>query len=132
MSRKFDTESLIRHRLERARVTLQDAQRMVDTGGTAASITNRAYYAMFYAALAMLASVGEESSKHTGVLALFDRHFIKTKILPKEMSKVLRNAFDTRLTGDYEEEADLSNEQALDVLNSAVQFVSSIQSKLSK
>jgi uncharacterized protein (UPF0332 family) len=132
MSRQSDTEVLIRHRLERAHVTLQDAQRLVETGGTAASIANRAYYSMFYAALAMLASIGKESSKHTGVLALFDQHFIKPKILPKEMSKFLHHAFDTRLTGDYEEEADLSNEQALEVLNSAVQFVDSIEAKLSK
>jgi len=87
---------------------------------------------MFYAALALLATIGQETSKHSGVLALFDEHFIKPKILPKEMSKFLHLAFDMRQTGDYEEEAGLTKEQALQVLDSAVQFVNFIEERFSK
>jgi uncharacterized protein (UPF0332 family) len=37
---------------------------------------SRAYYAMFYAALALLTSLGKGASKHSGALALFDQLFV--------------------------------------------------------
>ncbi|MBV6394587.1 MAG: hypothetical protein HFACDABA_00153 [Anaerolineales bacterium] len=83
------SKELIQYRMERARETLDTAQLLRDQNADTASIVNRAYYAMFYAALAILAAVGEETSKHSGVLALFDRHFVKTGVLPKEMGKFL-------------------------------------------
>jgi uncharacterized protein (UPF0332 family) len=87
---------------------------------------------MFYAALALLATVGEQTSKHQGVLALFDQHFVKTKILPKEMSKFLRKVFDMRQTADYEEEAELTREDAQMSLELAEKFISSAEEKLSQ
>ena len=78
------TETLIQYRMERAHQTLNAAQLLREQNADTASIVNRAYYSMFYAALALLATIGEETSKHSGVMALFDRHFIKTGVLPKE------------------------------------------------
>jgi uncharacterized protein (UPF0332 family) len=126
------TKALVRYRLKRARATLQVAQTLFEQDEDPPSIVNRAYYAMFYAALALLATIGLQSSKHSGILALFDQHFIKTQILPKEMGKFLHKAFDARQTGDYEEETEVTKEQASEVLGFAVQFVNSIEEKLSK
>jgi uncharacterized protein (UPF0332 family) len=127
-----ETKALIQYRMERARSTLQDAQILYEQDGNPASIVNRAYYAMFYAALALLVTVGQETAKHQGVLALFDQYFIKTKVLPKEMGKFLHHAFDTRQVGDYEDEVILTREQALRILETADQFVNSIEQKLSE
>jgi len=131
-SESSEKKALIQYRMKRARSTLRDAQLLYKQGGDPASIVNRAYYAMFYAALALLVTIGQESSKHQGVLALFDRYFIKPKILPTEMGKFLHHAFDTRQIGDYEEEAELTKEQAFQILESAVQFINSIGEKLSE
>ena len=124
------SKELIQYRMERARETLNTAQLLRDQNADTASIVNRAYYAMFYAALAILATIGEETSKHTGVLALFDRHFVKTGILPKEMGKFLHTAFDTRQTGDYEDKLEVSRAMAERMVDFAVQFVNSIEEKL--
>ena len=118
--------------MKRSHSALRDAQLLYKQSGDPAGVVNRAYYAMFYAALALLATIGQESSKHQGVLALFDLHFIKPKILPKEMGKFLHHAFDTRQVGDYEEEAELNKEQASQILESAIQFINSIKEKLSE
>ena len=91
---------------------------------------NRSYYAMFYAALALLATVDKETSKHLGVLSLFDEIFVKTKIFPKEMSKMLRKAFDVRQIGDYEDNANVDMEQAVEILKSAEQFIKFAEEKL--
>jgi uncharacterized protein (UPF0332 family) len=125
-------KALIKYRMERAWETLEDARTLLKEERTPASIINRAYYAMFYVALAMLATIGQESSKHSGVLALFDKHFMKPKILPQEMGKFLHQAFDMRQTGDYEEEAELTKADARKTLESAVEFVETIEETLSK
>jgi len=124
------SKELIQYRLERARETLNTAQLLRDQKADTASIVNRAYYAMFYAALAILATIGQETSKHSGVLALFDKHFIKTGILPREMGKFLHTAFDTRQTGDYEDKLEISQAMAEQIVEFAVKFVNSIEEKL--
>ena len=40
---------------------------------------NRVYYGMFYAVLALLIYEPYASSKHSGVLAYFNKHFVKSK-----------------------------------------------------
>ncbi len=122
--------ALIQHRLERANITLRDAYNLYNTEGSPVSIVNRSYYAMFYAALALLATVDKETSKHLGVLSLFDEIFVKTKIFPKEMSKMLRKAFDVRQIGDYEDNANVDMEQAVEILKSAEQFIKFAEEKL--
>ncbi len=123
-------QALIEYRMERARQTLNAAKLLDKQSADPASIVNRAYYAIFYAALAMLATVGEETSKHSGVMALFDRHFIKTGVLPKEMGKFLHTAFDIRQTADYEDKAEISQEMSHQILEFAKEFVRSIEKKL--
>ena len=125
-------KELIRYRIERAHATLKDAQSLLLQDSTPASIVTRAYYSMFYAALALLATIGQQTSKHQGVLALFDQHFIKTKILSKDMGKFLHKAFDMRQTGDYEEEAELTMQDAQQSLGFAEEFIQSTKEKLSQ
>lgn len=123
------TRDLIQYRVERARQTLETA-RLLRGSADIASMVNRSYYAMFYAALALLATIGKETSKHSGVLALFDRHFIKTGLLPKEMGKFLHTAFDARQSGDYEDKPEISRAMAEQILGFAETFVDSIEVKL--
>jgi len=85
MKRKVsNTQELVQYRMERARITFKDARSLFAHESSPASVVNRAYYSMFYAALALLATVGQQTSKHQGVLALFDQYFMKPKILPME------------------------------------------------
>ena len=133
MKRKVsNTQELVQYRMERARITFKDARSLFSQESSPASVVNRAYYSMFYAALALLATVGQQTSKHQGVLALFDQYFIKTKILPIEMGKFLHKAFDMRQTGDYEEEAELTRDDAQKSLEFAEKFIRSAEEKLSE
>ena len=81
---------------------------------------------MFYAVLALLTSVDKGASKHSGVLTLFDEHFIKPGQLPREMSKAIHKAFELRQIGDYRELATLNEEQATEVLTLADEFVDKV------
>ena len=123
-------KDLIQYRLESAREMLRDARLLQENGGSAVSIVNRAYYSVFYAALALLVTADVEPNKHTGVLAKFDELFIREGVFPKEMSRILHHAFDMRQAGDYQKSKVITAEQAADVLTSAEEFVQAIEQKL--
>ena len=62
----------------------------------------RAYYAMFWAAKALLYQKGEPDYKNHGkVIGAFGRLFAKTKIVDPKFHKFLDNAFRMRLQADY-------------------------------
>ena len=127
---KFDKPALIQLRLEHARKTLKDAHTLFEQEGTPASIVNRAYYAMFYAALAMLVTVDRHSAKHSGVIALFDKEFVRENIIPKELGRMLHEAFESRMEGDYQDNAKINRNLAAEILESADRFVKTIEEKL--
>ena len=128
----FDKPALIRLRLERANETLQAAHTLHEQDGSPISIVNRAYYAMFYAALALLVTVDRHSAKHSGVIALFDKEFVRQNIVSKELGKMLHQAFESRLEADYRDNAKIDQKTATEILESADKFVSVIEEKLSK
>ena len=71
-------DSLFLYRLKQAEETLLDAEKMLGGSFTPRSITNRAYYSMFYAVLALFikTDVDIKTSKHTGIISIFDKEFI--------------------------------------------------------
>jgi uncharacterized protein (UPF0332 family) len=67
---------------------------------------NRAYYAMFDAARAALiasnAPVSVEVSRtHSGLIAAFGNHLVKTGPLTKEIGRLFNRAHEIRLIADY-------------------------------
>ncbi len=91
------------------------------------SIINRAYYAMFYAALALLQKIGKFPSKHTGVISLFDTEFVLPGIFPKEFSKDFHKAFELRQIFDYRPFERSSPEMAETFLEKAFRFVTAVK-----
>jgi uncharacterized protein (UPF0332 family) len=108
--------------MARARQDLQAAESNLQQGFYAVSIT-RAYYAMFYAASALLASKGIARSRHGGVLSAFGEEFVKTGLIERDYARMLANAFDSRLDSDYDLLFVADKDLAEDVLRDAQQFV---------
>ena len=129
---EYDRKALIQYRLERAHESLNDARLMLEQNGSPSGVINRAYYAMFYTTLALLITIDRGSSKHQGVIALFDENFMKQNILPKELGRILHRAFEMRQVGDYRDLMIVTKEQAVDVFNSAILFMKTIEEKLSQ
>ncbi|NQT87456.1 HEPN domain-containing protein [bacterium] len=130
MSRE-DRRILVAHRLAQANTALGDAQHLLTAGRSAQSVINRAYYAMFYAVLALLQVAGLAPKKHSGAIALFDKEFVKRGIFPKDMSRDLHQAFDLRQEVDYLVLADESPERAQRALERAERFVAAVGAYLS-
>ncbi|MFZ3090343.1 MAG: HEPN domain-containing protein [Nitrospirota bacterium] len=124
--------TLIKYRLEQAQTALNDAKFLLDGNRSPQSIVNRAYYAMFYAALALLQKIGTVPSKHTGVISLFDTEFVLKGIFHKELSKSFHKAFELRQVSDYKTFKPISKEKVEETLNNAVCFVETVLKYLSE
>ncbi len=82
---------------------------------------------MFYAVLALLATRNLGTSKHTGVIGLFDREFVKKGIFSRELSRSLRVAYDRRQTYDYGEFTAIDERTSQETLKNANDFVSAVE-----
>lgn len=112
--------------VEAARETLEAAKVNLDNKFYMSSV-NRSYYAVFYAANALLSTLGEARSKHSGVISVFRQRFIKTGELSVELSEIYEDLINSRQRGDYDLNTDIDHEMALELLQKAGQFVHEVE-----
>lgn len=115
----------IKYRLSQGRESLKEAEVLYQEALFRGAV-NRAYYAMFYATLALSVLKEREISKHSGLIAFFDQEFIKTGVFPKELSKALHLAFDQRQSNDYGEVGLIEQDEARRAIVEARTFVEKI------
>ena len=121
---------LVKLRLDQARIALEDAQFLLNGERSPQSIINRAYYAMFYAALALLQIIGKVPAKHTGVLSLFDTEFVLKGAFPKALSRDFHQAFELRQISDYQPVKPPTIGEAQDIIVKAQHFVDNVENYL--
>lgn len=126
-----DQLALIKYRMEQAERTLHEAELLAQYSEWN-GVINRAYYSMFYGALALLLTKGLGASKHTGVLALIDREFVHPGIISMEISALFRDAFNQRQKSDYSELVPASEPRAKEVLNNACQVLTVFKTVIEK
>ncbi len=116
---------LIQYRLDRARETFEEALLMQreEHWNTCA---NRLYYACFYAVTALLTRNELSSSKHTGVKALFNQHFVKTGQVSRKNGKLYNQLFEDRQEGDYVDFVLFDKETVEPWIPQVEQFIESI------
>ncbi len=80
-----DREILFTYRLPQAEETLSDARKMIQNNLSPRSIVNRAYYTLFYSLLALFlkTDINLKTSKHSGIIAIFDKEFVHTGKIDK-------------------------------------------------
>jgi len=118
--------ALVQYRMEQAADALNDAQYLLQGKRSPQSIINRAYYAMFYAGLALLQKAGKVPSKHAGVVGLFDTEFVLRGVFPRELSRDFHKALELRNVADYRALQPPSYEMAEEALNRATRFVRAV------
>jgi uncharacterized protein (UPF0332 family) len=88
--------------LRRARTSLKAAEALTEQGLYEDAVS-RAYYAMFYAANAMLIRDGlDVSGKHSAVVAAFGREYAKTGRVDPRYHRLLIQGFEWRQKADYD------------------------------
>ena len=112
--------------LNRAHQDLQAVQSIFDDGYYNIAVS-RAYYAMFYAATALLASKDIARSRHSGVVSAFGEYFVKTGLIEAEYARILAHVFNLRLGSDYDVTAATDKATAEIVTQDAHRFVDRIE-----
>jgi uncharacterized protein (UPF0332 family) len=124
-----DKQTLFHYRIKQAEETLSDAHKMLDENLSPRSIINRAYYSMFYVLLALFIQkeINLKTSKHSGVITIFDKEFVHTGGIEPYFSKILHKLFVARQESDYKELITLSKKEASECLRLAEEFVDRIK-----
>ncbi len=96
------SRELIERRIEKAESTFMEDLRLFEMGYYNGAV-NRFYYAAFHGMRAVLATKELDSSKHSGVISLFNRYFIKPGLISKRASKTVTKVFSERSHADYDD-----------------------------
>ena len=114
------------YRMERANEMLEAAKKNLEIGQYKTS-PNRSYYAIFHAMRAANILKGFDSSKHSGVIAYFNREYLKSGILEKSLSVIIKNSAFLREKSDYDDFFIASRKDAEKQLEDANAFVMVIE-----
>ena len=105
-----DKKALVDYRIEKAYASFEEAKKVAEISlwNLAA---NRLYYALYHAASALLLSDGYTSHTHKGLMSQISLNYVKDgKILPEE-GKLIRQMFNKRREGDYEDFEETTEEE---------------------
>ncbi|MCL4558844.1 MAG: HEPN domain-containing protein [Deltaproteobacteria bacterium] len=124
-------KDLIAYRMSRAKEALQDAEILLNSKRLPSTV-NRIYYALFYEVTALLLTKGLSSSKHSGIMALFNEHFVKNGTVSIETGRFYSRMFEFRQKSDYEDFVQFEEEKVKEWLVTARQFIEEIGKVIEK
>jgi len=94
------------------------------------SANNRAYYAIFHAMRAVLATYELDFRRHSAVISNFMRLYLKTNKTNRNYGELITNASIIRNKSDYSDFYVCSKEDTIALVNGAEDFINDIQKYL--
>lgn len=125
------SSALSKYRVSRSRERLKAAEILLKAGSFSDSLS-RSYYAMLFAARALLATKSLDSRKHTGVISLFNQRFVKEGIVDKRLGRMIAEAKGIREESDYGDYVTFTREEAQDQIDNAKLFIQEVARALNK
>ncbi|MBO5583895.1 MAG: HEPN domain-containing protein [Prevotella sp.] len=120
---------IVRYRMENARKMLEEVKSHRSNGFYNTAV-NRMYYACYYAATAMLISMGIEVKSHDGVRLNLGRHIVLEGRLSPELGRFYSRLFSKRSTGDYDDFINHTLTTVDELLPQACLFVNTLGEQL--
>lgn len=124
-------KELAGYRMDRAKEMLVAARENLEIEQYKTSL-NRSYYAIFHAMRAMNILKGFDSSKHSGVIAFFNKEYLKENILDRNLSIVIKNSAFLREKSDYDDFYIASKQEAEKQLEEAERFLDAVEIAMNK
>ena len=109
-----------------------DAARHLLKNGDEDFAASRAYYAMFYAAQAILLKKNLTFKSHAAVISAFGQHFAATGEIDKTLHQHLIAAQYARNAGDYMIDVELNAEDVEEHIANAELFIETIEAALQR
>lgn len=117
---------MVERQLAKSRASLEGAE-LLQRGGFHDDAISRAYYAVFHAARAALATVGVQPRTHKGVNQRFNSELVLTGKIEAEYLSLLGHIQMLREEADYVIESSHSAEQAEEEIRAARRFLDRIE-----
>lgn len=113
---------VVRYRTERASIALDQAKR--NLADHCLEVTaNRLYYAAYYAVTALLVANRIPTHSHSGCIGQFGRYMVQGGRVSREDGKLLSLLFSLRMTGDYSDRFNLTEEEVLPYVGPTEDFI---------
>ena len=129
--RPEERDELVRYRMERAHEALTEALLLMEQELWHGSV-NRLYYAMFYGALALLATHEIFPKTHKGVRQQFSMLFLATGKIPDELGLAYSELFERRHSGDYDDFVSVEGEVVIRLREHTVVMIGTIEAIIAK
>ncbi|MEW5693041.1 MAG: HEPN domain-containing protein [Candidatus Hydrogenedentota bacterium] len=116
----------IKYHLEEAEERIKTAKNLLEDGSYRYSLS-MSYYAIFNAATALLTVKDLSSRRHSGIMALLDKEFVKQGIIDRTFSRIFSDAFYIRIDADYTKFYVASKDDAEHQIKNAEIFINEIK-----
>ena len=100
--------------------------------GLWSTLANRLYYSLFHAVNALFINDGLEAVRHKTSHSLFSMHYVKTGILPMDYGHLYTNLQRLREKSDYNCFFDVSEQDIVDGISIAAEFIKAIEQLISE
>ena len=128
---EYSPEDYINYRLIKAKETIEEVDILIKNKLWNTAV-NRMYYASFYAVGALLIKYGLSARRHAGTRYLFGQHFVKTRLINRNLAKHYTDLFEKRNKGDYNDFYDYDEETVLRLLPQTKQLIQEIEKLIRK
>ena len=96
-----DRSLLISHNIKKSNQAIKDAETLLKTNSLTGAL-NRIYYGIFYIISALAIKHQFSTSKHSQMIGWFNKNYVRNFIVTREIGKIVHDAFDKRMKGDYD------------------------------
>ncbi len=122
-------KELAGYRMDRAKEMLSAAKDNLEIGQYKTSL-NRSYYAIFHAMRAANILKGFDSSKHSGVIAYFNKEYLKKGVMDRTLSVIVKNSSFLREKSDYDDFFIAGKKEAEKQVENAKVFLDAVENYL--
>ena len=126
-----ERQILVQRELDKAHEAYEDIE-ILKARGHWNGAANRLYYSVFHAVNALFINDGLEAGRHKTSHSLFSMHYIKTGILPIDYGRLYNNLQRLREKSDYNCFFDVSEQDIVDGIAIAANFIKAIEQLISE
>ena len=124
-----ENKELVAYRMQKAIETIAEVDILIENKIWNTAI-NRMYYACYYAASALLATIEVYPKSHSGTQQMFNLHFVKTGLVDNTYSSFYSKLMDMKQGADYEDFVDYNEDDVFTMLSPAQNFISMVKAML--
>ncbi len=121
-----EIEALVKYRLEQAKENLEEGVALFNINKFKGA-NNRFYYSIFHSIKAILAIEQKDFSKHSSVIAYFNKEYINKGIFSKELGRKVSEARFYREKSDYVDFYIITKEECKNQMESAKIILSTLE-----